>query len=74
MPLNFFKTSKLAPAEMVVIALGSEPVEFPLGDAVKAGIETHVIGDAREINGIAEAIRAGFLLGTSTGSWGNPPE
>ena len=51
-----------------VIALGAEPVEFPVEDVQKAGIETHLIGDAREINGIAEAIRGGYVAGTSIAS------
>ena len=58
------KTDEL-PADTVVIALGSKPVAFPTGDIENAGIETRIIGDAGEINGIAEAIRSGFLVGIS---------
>jgi 2,4-dienoyl-CoA reductase-like NADH-dependent reductase (Old Yellow Enzyme family)/thioredoxin reductase len=61
------------PAETVVIAMGSEPVAFPVEKMKKAGIKTHIIGDAREINGLAEAVRAGFVLGTSEGSGGGAP-
>jgi 2,4-dienoyl-CoA reductase-like NADH-dependent reductase (Old Yellow Enzyme family)/thioredoxin reductase len=53
------------PADIVVIAFGSEPVEFSVEDIKKAGIEVHFIGDAKEINGIPEATRDGFVVGTS---------
>jgi NADPH-dependent 2,4-dienoyl-CoA reductase/sulfur reductase-like enzyme len=58
-------STKEFPADTVVIALGSEPVEFPVEDLEKAGIEVHFIGDAKEIRGIPEATRDGFMVGTS---------
>jgi 2,4-dienoyl-CoA reductase-like NADH-dependent reductase (Old Yellow Enzyme family)/thioredoxin reductase len=53
------------PADGVVIALGAEPVEFPVERLEQAGIPVRVIGDAREVQGIAEAVRDGFLAGIS---------
>lgn len=57
--------SKEYPADTVVIAMGSEPSEFPVGDLEKAGIEIHFVGDAKEIHGIAEATREGFVVGNT---------
>jgi len=53
------------PADMVLAALGAEPNPFPVADILKQGIKLHRVGDAREIHGIAEAVRDGFVLGTS---------
>lgn len=53
------------PADAVVIALGSEPVEFRVQEIEKAGIETYVIGDGKEISGIAKATRDAFVIGTT---------
>jgi 2,4-dienoyl-CoA reductase-like NADH-dependent reductase (Old Yellow Enzyme family)/thioredoxin reductase len=53
------------PADTVVIAFGSVAVGFPTEEIEKAGIEVQVIGDAKEINGIPEATRAGFIAGTT---------
>ncbi len=58
------KVIKVFPTDTVVIALGLEPLEFPIEDLEKAGIEVYTIGDAKEIHGIAEATRDGFLIGT----------
>jgi pyruvate/2-oxoglutarate dehydrogenase complex dihydrolipoamide dehydrogenase (E3) component len=59
------KSAQEFPADTVVIAFGSEPAEFPVDDIKKAGIEVHFIGDAKEIKGIPEATRDGFVVGTS---------
>jgi hypothetical protein len=48
-----------------VLALGTISVGFPLGVLEKAGIKTYIIGDANEPQGIAEAVREGFLTGIS---------
>jgi NADPH-dependent 2,4-dienoyl-CoA reductase/sulfur reductase-like enzyme len=53
------------PAQTVVIAFGSKPVEFDVEEIEKAGIEVHVIGDGKEVHETAEAIRDGFVVGTS---------
>ncbi len=52
-------------ADTVVLALGTEPVDFPVDALTKAGIETRVIGDAHDPQGIAEAVREGYLAGIS---------
>ena len=49
----------------VVLALGTESVPFPVEAIRKAGIKVLFIGDAKEPRGIAEAVRDGFLAGTS---------
>ena len=61
------------PADTVVIALGAEPTLFPVEAIEKAGIKVKFIGDAKEINGIAEAVRDGYVLGTSEGSRDDHP-
>jgi 2,4-dienoyl-CoA reductase-like NADH-dependent reductase (Old Yellow Enzyme family)/thioredoxin reductase len=53
------------PADTVVIALGSEPAGFPVEEIEKAGVKVHFIGDSKEVHGIAEATRDGFLAGTT---------
>jgi NADPH-dependent 2,4-dienoyl-CoA reductase/sulfur reductase-like enzyme len=58
------RTLKLK-AATVVIALGTESVPFPVEAIGKAGIKVLSIGDAKEPRGIAEAVRDGFLAGTS---------
>ena len=52
-------------ADTVVIAVGSEPSRFQVEEIEKAGIKVHFIGDAKEIHGIAEATRDGFVVGTT---------
>ncbi len=52
-------------ADTVVIALGTESVDFPVEALKKSGIKALVIGDAKEPRGIAEAVRDGFCAGTS---------
>jgi 2,4-dienoyl-CoA reductase-like NADH-dependent reductase (Old Yellow Enzyme family)/thioredoxin reductase len=52
-------------ADTVVMAVGTEPVEFPLGSIRKKGIKFFAIGDARSPRGIAEAVREGYLAGIS---------
>jgi len=52
-------------ADTVIIALGTESVDFPAGDLKKAGIKVAFIGDAREPRGIAEAMREGYIAGLS---------
>jgi 2,4-dienoyl-CoA reductase-like NADH-dependent reductase (Old Yellow Enzyme family)/thioredoxin reductase len=52
-------------ADTVVIALGTEPVEFPLKAFEKKGIRVFLIGDAHTPRGIAEAVRDGYLAGIS---------
>ena len=52
-------------ADTVLVALGTESTAFPEEDLKKAGIKVLVIGDAKEPHGIAEAVRDGFLAGTS---------
>ncbi len=61
--------SKEFPADTTVVALGLEPLEFNMNGLEKAGIEVYTIGDAKEIHGIAEATREGFLIGTRI-EWG----
>jgi NADH dehydrogenase FAD-containing subunit len=51
------------PADCVVVALGSEPAEFPVEELQKAGVQIRFIGDAKEVHGIAEAVRDGFVAG-----------
>jgi len=51
-------------ADTVVMALGSEPSRFPVEEIEKAGIKVHFIGDAKEVHGIPEATRDGFVVGT----------
>jgi len=53
------------PVDTAVIALGTESVEFPVEAIKKAGIKVLFMGDAREPNGIAEAVRDGYLAGIS---------
>jgi 2,4-dienoyl-CoA reductase-like NADH-dependent reductase (Old Yellow Enzyme family)/thioredoxin reductase len=52
-------------ANTVVIALGTESVPFPVEAVRKAGLKVLYIGDAKEPRGIVEAVRDGFLTGTS---------
>lgn len=58
------RTSKVK-ADTVVIALGTESVDFPVEVLKKNGIKILAIGDAKEPQGIAEAVRDGFWAGTS---------
>lgn len=58
------RTSKVK-ADTVVIALGTESVDFPVELLKKNGIKILAIGDAKEPQGIAEAVRDGFWAGTS---------
>jgi NADPH-dependent 2,4-dienoyl-CoA reductase/sulfur reductase-like enzyme len=51
-------------ADTIVFALGSKPLEFTINGLEKAGIKVYMIGDAKEIHGIAEATREGFFIGT----------
>jgi 2,4-dienoyl-CoA reductase-like NADH-dependent reductase (Old Yellow Enzyme family)/thioredoxin reductase len=57
--------SKKIAADSVIIALGTEAENFPVGEIRKAGIKIAVIGDAREPRGIPEAMREGYLAGAS---------
>ena len=59
------KDTKKIDADAVVIALGTESVEFPLEPIPKKGIRFFLIGDARTPRGIAEAVRDGYLAGIS---------
>jgi len=59
------KRIKKMRADCVVIALGTESVGFPVEAIKKAGIKVHIIGDAHEPRGIAEAVRDGYLAGIS---------
>jgi 2,4-dienoyl-CoA reductase-like NADH-dependent reductase (Old Yellow Enzyme family)/thioredoxin reductase len=52
-------------ADTVIIALGTEAVNFPTGEIEKAGIKVAFIGDVREPRGIAEAMREGYIAGVS---------
>jgi NADPH-dependent 2,4-dienoyl-CoA reductase/sulfur reductase-like enzyme len=52
-------------ADTVVNALGLESLQFSTQAIEKAGIDTYVIGDSKEVNGIAEAVRDGFVAGTT---------
>jgi 2,4-dienoyl-CoA reductase (NADPH2) len=47
-------------ADMVVIATGSRPLDELSREAVDSGIETIVIGDAKEPRKIGDAVREGF--------------
>ena len=53
------------PVDCVVVALGAESNEFPVEDLKKMGIQVRLIGDAKEVHGIAEAVRDGFVAGIS---------
>jgi hypothetical protein len=48
------------PADHVVLAIGSKPMNRLAGPLQSLGIEVAVIGDAREPRGFAEAIAEGF--------------
>jgi hypothetical protein len=52
-------------ADMVILALGTEPADFPVQTIRNKGIKIIWIGDAREPGGIAEAVREGYLAGIS---------
>ena len=58
---------KRFPADAVVIALGTESVNFRGEDLQKAGIKVFTVGDAQEPHGIAEAVRSGYLAGIAVG-------
>jgi len=57
--------SKRLEADTVVVALGTEAVNFAVGEIERAGIKVAFIGDAREPRGIAEAMREGYVAGVS---------
>lgn len=57
------KDRKKVGAERVILALGTESVEFPVQAVRNQGIKILSIGDAREPSGIAEAVREGYLAG-----------
>ncbi len=59
------RSARKIEADTVVLALGTEPVDFPVEEFTKAGIETRVIGDAHDPQGIAEAVRDGYWAGIS---------
>jgi NADPH-dependent 2,4-dienoyl-CoA reductase/sulfur reductase-like enzyme len=59
------KRAQTIEADTVVLALGTAAVGFPLDELKKAGIETQVIGDAHNPQGIAETLREGYLAGIS---------
>jgi pyruvate/2-oxoglutarate dehydrogenase complex dihydrolipoamide dehydrogenase (E3) component len=50
-------------ADTVVMALGTESMDFPAEAIKKAGMKVLSIGDAKEPHGIAEAVRDGYLAG-----------
>jgi 2,4-dienoyl-CoA reductase-like NADH-dependent reductase (Old Yellow Enzyme family)/thioredoxin reductase len=58
-------TVRRIPADLVILALGTEAVPFPSERIQKAGIEVFRVGDAKEPKGIAEATRTGFIAGIS---------
>jgi NADPH-dependent 2,4-dienoyl-CoA reductase/sulfur reductase-like enzyme len=58
------RTSKVK-ADSVVIAMGTESVDFPVEVLKKNGIKVLTVGDAKEPQGIAEAVRDGFWAVTS---------
>ena len=58
------RTSKVK-ADSVVIAMGTESVDFPVEVLKKNGIKVVTVGDAKEPQGIAEAVRDGFWAVTS---------
>jgi NADPH-dependent 2,4-dienoyl-CoA reductase/sulfur reductase-like enzyme len=58
------RTSKVK-ADSVVIAMGTESVDFPVEVLKKNGIKVLTVGDAKEPQGIAEAVRDGFWGVTS---------
>jgi NADPH-dependent 2,4-dienoyl-CoA reductase/sulfur reductase-like enzyme len=60
------KRIKKMQADCVVIALGTESIGFLVETIKQAGIKVHIIGDAHEPRGIAEAVRDGYLAGIST--------
>lgn len=57
--------TKRIPADLVILALGTESVSFPVDAIQKAGIEVMTVGDAKDPKGIAEATRSGFIAGIS---------
>jgi NADH dehydrogenase FAD-containing subunit len=57
--------SRRLEADTVVVALGTEAVDFAVGEIERAGIKVAFIGDAREPRGIAEAMREGYVAGVS---------
>jgi 2,4-dienoyl-CoA reductase-like NADH-dependent reductase (Old Yellow Enzyme family)/thioredoxin reductase len=59
------KNKKEIEADSVIVALGTESVEFPIQAIQNKGIKILCIGDAREPRGIAEAVREGYLAGVS---------
>jgi 2,4-dienoyl-CoA reductase-like NADH-dependent reductase (Old Yellow Enzyme family)/thioredoxin reductase len=59
------KDLKKTDADAVVMALGTESVDFPLEAMQKKGIQVFLIGDAHIPRGIAEAVRDGYLAGIS---------
>lgn len=52
----------LIPADTVVIAIGSRPVNELAGELKEKVPELHVIGDALSPRKVTEAIREGFEL------------
>lgn len=54
--------SVLIPADTVVIAIGSRPVNELAGELKEKVPELHVIGDALSPRKVTEAIREGFEL------------
>jgi 2,4-dienoyl-CoA reductase (NADPH2) len=59
------KDKKKIEADSVIIALGTESVDFPIQAIQNKGIKILYIGDARDPRGIAEAVREGYLAGIS---------
>jgi len=56
---------KRIPADLVILALGTESIPFPIEALQKSRIEVFTVGDARDPKGIAEATRSGFIAGIS---------
>ncbi len=54
---------RLLPADSIVIAAGSKPEKTIEREIKGMGIETHIIGDAREPRNALEAIKEGFFTG-----------
>ena len=57
--------AKRIEADTVVMALGTESVDFPVAEISRAGIKVVIAGDARDPRGIAEAMREGYVAGAS---------
>jgi len=59
------KDKKKIEADSVIIALGTESIDFPIQAIQNKGLKILCVGDAQGPRGIAEAVREGYLAGIS---------